>query len=42
MPDKEFSHSNLISVIDTNGKIIHRQTAMGSSKSETIKVLSGL
>ena len=36
-----FSHSNLITVLDTEGRVIHRQSGLGLSPSATLDVVAG-
>ncbi len=37
--DGDFSHSNIITVLDSNGKIIHQQTGLKQDPKETIQSL---
>ncbi|HEX6590031.1 MAG TPA: SCO family protein [Longimicrobiales bacterium] len=35
LPDGEFTHSNILTVLDANGEIVHRQLGLGESTAET-------
>lgn len=37
----DFSHSNLITILDFNGEIVHRQEGLGVDPSETVAFISG-
>jgi protein SCO1 len=36
-----FSHSNLISALDTDGRVVHRQKGIGASPVATLEVIAG-
>jgi protein SCO1 len=36
-----FSHSNLISVLDTDGRVVHQQKGIGASPVATLEVITG-
>lgn len=38
--DKDFAHSNIITVLNPNGEIIHRQEGLGSDSSTTVKAIT--
>lgn len=35
LPDGEFTHSNILTVLDANGEIVHRQLGLGEGSAET-------
>jgi protein SCO1/2 len=35
LPDGEFTHSNMLTVLDANGEIVHRQLGLGEGTAET-------
>jgi protein SCO1/2 len=40
--DTDFSHSNVITILDQQGEIAHRQVGLGAEPGSTLKVIEGL
>jgi len=40
--DKDFAHSNIITVLNPNGEIVHRQEGLGADSAATIKAITKL
>ncbi|WP_242928922.1 SCO family protein [Pontibacter vulgaris] len=41
-PDGEIAHSNIISVLNAKGEIIHQQEGLGADPNETVNAIKGL
>ena len=42
LPDGEFTHSNILTVVDANGEIAHRQLGIGEGTAATVESARGL
>jgi len=40
--ESDFSHSNVITILDQRGEIAHRQVGLGTAPAETLRVIAGL
>jgi protein SCO1 len=42
MANGEFVHSNLLTVLDPEGQVVHRQLGLGSDPEPTLRVIRSL